>query len=192
LDNFSASVGGGSIADAVPLRTAHRSRSRRSLFAGILMLVLSNESCHEAPDRRHFCFLKTVRVASSLNASIVPQQGKPHAVLGKSLDDFAEQYREIEGRAQARILYSKIYRTYSNYVHAKYPECMDLFEGRPGHFHFDGMSGAPTNTENAEMIEAGITTASLAFVAMIQGLNLIATVNADPVIANWYGNHFTE
>jgi hypothetical protein len=208
---------------------------------------------YEAPDKRHFCLLKAVRVVSALNASIelarkgfaqellvlmrtlvectthiefvagtnrseelraevekyvrdffadserpsaannkAPRQGKVHTALGKSLDDFAKQYGEIEDREAAQMLYSNIYRSYSNYVHAKYPECMDLFGGRPGHFHLDGMSGTPKDGENTETVEACITTASLAFVAMIRDLNLMAIVNADPVIASWYGSHFAK
>jgi hypothetical protein len=82
--------------------------------------------------------------------------------------------------------------TESNYVHAKYPEVMDLYGGRPGRFHLRGMGGTPKDSENLEIIQTFITTASNAFVIMIQSLKLHAIVEADPVLAKWYSERFAR
>jgi hypothetical protein len=50
-----------------------------------------------------------------------------HKDLGETLDGIAEQYGPVEGRKPAEAAYTDIYLTYSNYVHAKYPEVMDLY-----------------------------------------------------------------
>ncbi len=189
----------------------------------------------DAPDVRHFCLLKAVRVVSCVNAAFglalagymqeicvllrtlvectthiefvldrsgseehrtevekyviaffadsrrdpmadikraqVPQ-GMVHTVLGKTLDKIAEQHDDREGRVPAAILYSKIYRTYSNYVHAKYPEIMDLYGGTPGRFHLRGMSQTPKMLEILSLLEVFFVTTSNSLVLMIQGLEL--------------------
>jgi len=118
--------------------------------------------------------------AVEIKRAQVPQ-GTVHAAIGRTLDSFAEQYGNTEGRVPAGTLLSNIYRTYSNYVHAKYPEVMDLYGGRPGRFHLRGMSGTPKDAENLEILATCIGTASNTFVAMVQRLNLRALIEADPI-----------
>jgi hypothetical protein len=120
------------------------------------------------------------------------QQGKVHATLGRTLDKIAEEHGEMENRTPATRLYSNIYRTYSNYVHAKYPECMDLYGGRPGQFHLHGMIGTPKEGENLEILHTFTLTLMNCFVRMIQGLDLYRFVEADPVIDAWYKKTFEK
>ncbi len=120
------------------------------------------------------------------------QQGKVHAALGKSLDKIAEDLDEMDGRTPAARLYSNIYRITSNYVHAKYPECMDLYGGRPGQFHLHGMNGTPKERENLETLQTYALTLMNCFVRMVQGLDLRCFVEADPVIGTWYMKAFEK
>jgi hypothetical protein len=113
-----------------------------------------------------------------------------HDTLGRSLDKIADDLGEMDGRTPAARLYSNIYRTTSNYVHAKYPECMDLYGGRPGQFHLHGMSGTPKEGENLEILQTYALTLRNCFVRMIQGLDLGRLVDADPVIGTWYKKVF--
>lgn len=115
-----------------------------------------------------------------------------HATLGRKLDEIAEELSETEGRTPAARLYSNSYRGFSNYVHAKYPECMDLYGGRPGQFHLHGMNGTPKEAENIEMLQTFEVTLINCFVRMIQGLNLRHFVEADPVIGTWYEKVFEK
>ena len=114
------------------------------------------------------------------------RQGMVHELLGRTLDSFAKQEGDNEGRVPAEVLYSNTYRIFSNYVHGKYPEIMDLYGGRPGRFHLRGMGGTPKDGESLAILEAFIVTASNAFVIMIQGLNLRVLINADPILDKWY------
>jgi hypothetical protein len=50
------------------------------------------------------------------------------------------------------------------------------------------MSGTPKDNENLATLESFITTASTAFVIMIQGLNLRGLLEADPALAAWYND----
>lgn len=209
----------------------------------------------DAPDVRHFCLLKAVRVISALNASIelarggylqeinvlmrtvaefsthidfvlgskeseeqrstvdkyiqdffadsqrdreaeikraqVPQ-GLVHASIGRTLDKIAEDYGDSPARVPAAKLYSNTYRVYSNYVHGKYPEVMDLYGGTPGRFHLRGMSGTPKDDEILAIIQSFLTTGSNALLAIVQGLNLYALVDADPVLEKWYRQIFEQ
>jgi hypothetical protein len=114
------------------------------------------------------------------------QQGKVHTVLGRSLDKIAEELGETEGRTPATHLYSNVYRIFSNYVHAKYPECMDLYGGRPGQFHLHGMNGTPKEGENLETLQTFAVMLMNCFVQMMQRLNLRPLVEADPIVGTWY------
>ena len=110
------------------------------------------------------------------------KQGAVHDVLGKSLD---AQVAPEEGRRPAKELYSNVYRIYSNYVHAKYPEIMDLYGGIPGCFHLHGMRGTPKDAENLETIQTFIDTASNATALTISKLNLFSLIETDPFVASW-------
>lgn len=118
------------------------------------------------------------------------QQGKVHDALGKVLDQIsAELGKDSNERKPAGALYRNTYGVMSNYVHARYPECIDLYGGKPGEFHVRGMSGTPKDAESLEILQSFATTLAQAFVMMIQGLKLKAIVDADPVIGQWYESH---
>lgn len=120
----------------------------------------------------------------------VPQK-KVHESLGRTLDEIAEALGRSEQRRPAAELYWKIYRVYSNYVHAKYPEIMDMYGGRPGRFHLRGMSGTPKDAENLETLRSCIETATNAMVIMIQSLRLCDLVEADRVLKAWYAKRMS-
>ena len=118
------------------------------------------------------------------------QQGKVHDALGKVLDKVsAELGEDINERKPAGVLYRNTYQAMSNYVHARYPECIDLYGGRPGEFHVRGMSGTSKDAESLEILQSFATTLAQGFVMMIQGLKLKAIVDADPVIGRWFEGH---
>jgi hypothetical protein len=98
------------------------------------------------------------------------RQGTVHATLGRSLDKIAEQIGDAMNRRPAERLYSNVYRVFSNYVHAKYPECMDMYGGRPGQIHVRGMSGTPKDGENLETLQSFVGTLETCFATMIQSL----------------------
>jgi hypothetical protein len=107
------------------------------------------------------------------------RQGLVHKYLGEALDIIAEQNRVVEDRKPAETVYSDIYLTYSNYVHAKYPEVMDFYGGGPGPFHLDGMQGAPKDDENFAIIETFINTAAIALKLIVSKLRLHHLLEAD-------------
>ena len=61
------------------------------------------------------------------------RQKMVHEMLGAELDRFVQQ-RNPEYRGASAETYSRTYLTFSNYVHAKYPETMELYGGQPEHF----------------------------------------------------------
>jgi len=107
--------------------------------------------------------------------------------LGKTLDKIAAQHGPNKEREPAAKLFHRSSRAFSFYVHARYPESMDLFGGQPGRFHLRGMSGTPKDRENLETLDTFITTASTTFVIMVQGIpELRAAVFAEPALHRWY------
>jgi hypothetical protein len=120
------------------------------------------------------------------------KQGKVHAALGKTLDDFAERHGDTKGRIPAAVLYSNSYRIFSNFVHARYPEALDLFGGRPGEFHLRGMSGTPKDAENLATLQTFLGSAATTGIRMIQGLNLRTLVEGEPIVSRWYAEQLSK
>ena len=88
-----------------------------------------------------------------------------------SLDKLARQMGDSEDRMPAGKLLSNVYRAYSNVVHGKYPEIINLYSRRPGHFHLRGMKSTPKETEILETLETFIVSAINMCGTMIQDLN---------------------
>jgi hypothetical protein len=117
-------------------------------------------------------------------------QGKVHETIGRTLDEIAAACGDTKERKPAATLYSHVYRVFSNYVQAKYSECMDMYGGTPGHFHLKGMGGTPKDIENMEQIASSIETASNAFVILIQQLKLMDLLKDDKTLSAWYRERF--
>jgi len=107
-----------------------------------------------------------------------------NGLLGNALDAFADKSDPHWSSAASKL--HNISFIQANYVHGRYPETMDLYGGRPGHFHLNGMRNTPKDFENLQMIDALITSAPLCFVHLIQGLNLRSLLAADPTLVEWY------
>jgi len=110
-------------------------------------------------------------------------QADVHDAVGKNLDEFGP---EETGRKPATELLSHVYIVFSNYVHGRYPESMDLFGGRPGHYHLGGMRGTPKDAENIEVIDTLITSVSNCLVQVVQGLRLYEVISRDDILIDWY------
>ena len=108
------------------------------------------------------------------------RQGAVHNAIGKDLEKFA-----LDGVDPSKLL-SNVYLTYSNYVHAKYPEAMDLYGGIPGRFHVCGMSGTPKDNENVLAIEAFIDDVSNTLKLLILQLNLKPLLSENRALREWY------
>ena len=114
------------------------------------------------------------------------RQGLVHKHLGETLDSIAEQSGSIQQRVPAETAYSNIYLTYSNYVHAKYPEVMDLYGGTPGRFHLDGMRGTSKDDEDFAIIDTFIDTVSIALKLIVSKLRLHHLLETDAALRIWF------
>lgn len=114
------------------------------------------------------------------------RQSVVHQRLGATLDSIAQEIDRTEHRVPAERMYSNVYLTYSNYVHAKYPEIMDLYGGTPGEFHLDGMRGTSKDEENFQIIDTFIDTAAIALKLMVSKLRLHSILGGDPNLGIWF------
>jgi hypothetical protein len=111
------------------------------------------------------------------------RQKAVHDAIGESLDKAVSR---SAGERPASEMMSRVYLTFSNYVHGRYLECMDLYGGTPGHFHLYGMSNTPKDHENVELLETLSTTASNCFIGIVQALQLHSLVDSDQSLLDWY------
>ncbi len=115
-------------------------------------------------------------------------QGAVHRVIGDELKqsnlehDFENRFTGVDPAK----LFSNVYLTYSNYVHARYPEVMDMYGGDPGHFHLSGMGGTPKDRENLEILDVFVEDVSLALKLISIKLNMQNLVIQDPALKDWY------
>jgi len=114
------------------------------------------------------------------------RQGIVHERLGATLDNIAQQTGHADQRAPAERAYSNVYLAYSNYVHAKYPEVMDLYGGTPGRFHLDGMRGTPKDEENHQIVDTFVDTVAITLKLMVSRLRLHPILDADPGLSIWF------
>jgi hypothetical protein len=110
------------------------------------------------------------------------RQQDVHDAIGANLDEL----NEAADRRPASELMSHVYLVFSNYVHGRYPETMDLFGGAPGCFHLNGMRGTPKDEENIEILDTLITSASNCLIQVVQMLRLRSLVSSDEILADWY------
>jgi hypothetical protein len=107
-------------------------------------------------------------------------------LIGSELDQFNSLDPTDPNWKSAADRYRHIDWVFSNYVHARYPEVMDLYGGTPGRFHLFGMKGTPKDLENIEALDSFITTASRCLIRLAQGLQLRNVLAQDPVLIEWY------
>lgn len=82
------------------------------------------------------------------------RQQQVHKAVGAEMDLSIKNTAEAQAfaRVDSAKLMSNVYLTLSNYVHARYPETMDLYGGDPAHFHLAGMRGTPKDFENLDAL----------------------------------------
>jgi hypothetical protein len=116
------------------------------------------------------------------------KQGAVHEAVGAMLNngiELSNRAAEFKTAMPAKLM-SNVYLNFSNYVHARYPEVMDLYGGTPLHFHLRGMSETPKDEENVEMLDSTITSVSLTFGLLVQKLNLGDLIKRDDGLVKWY------
>ena len=107
-------------------------------------------------------------------------------LIGSRLDKFNSLAPNDPDWKSAADRHWHIDWVFSNYVHGKYPESMDMYGGAPGRFHLSGMRGTPKDAENIQMLDALVTTASRCFVGLVQGLKLQQLLYHDAMLTEWY------
>jgi hypothetical protein len=115
-------------------------------------------------------------------------QGAIHKSIGSAIKGQTENQArgdKFKGVVPDKLL-SNIFLTLSNYVHARYPEVMDLYGGDPLGFHLRGMSNTPKDLENVEMLDSFVTSISLTLALLVQKFNMGSIVQKDTVLAGWY------
>ena len=111
------------------------------------------------------------------------RQQDVHEHIGNSIDEVLDvKSRDVP----LSKLMSNVYLNLSNYVHGRHVECMDMYGGRPGHFHLFGMSGTPKDRENLEILTTYLTSAENSFMGVMQAFQLFSLFSDNPQVQAWY------
>ena len=116
------------------------------------------------------------------------RQGDVHKAVGARTDELARSIDRSGSfeNVESATLMSNVYLTYSNYVHCRYPEIMDLFGGVPGKFHLCGMRDIPKDEENLQQIETFVVTVSNALRFLVLNLGMRDEIIQHPAMSKWY------
>jgi hypothetical protein len=115
------------------------------------------------------------------------RQEKQHKIVGRDLDeqlagtDDGDRFVDVD---TAKLM-SNVYLTFSNYVHGRYPEVMELFGGSPGFFHLEGMRGTPNENDAVEIIDCYLETVSNTLRQMVYKFGNIDALRSSPKLLNW-------
>lgn len=109
------------------------------------------------------------------------KQGQVHKAVGATLDANKD---DLGGPTEK--LFSRVYRSLSNYVHGRYPEIMDMYGGDPPRWQMNGMLGTPKEGETVEFVVTSLGTISQSCRLMASTLGLQNMLGADPELRAWY------
>lgn len=114
------------------------------------------------------------------------RQENIHEEIGRYLEDVgATGGNPSLSKTPAKTLMSNVYRNFSNYMHARYPEVMDMFGGTPGRFHMTGMSRTPKDGESLAILTTFADSISLTLGHMISKFNMHDEIRSIPQVAHW-------
>lgn len=133
-------------------------------------------------------FLDSDRLPDELQYPLL-KQGDIRRYVGGGLDAQVSSMGNAPS-VQSESLLRKVQNSYSNYVHARYPELMELVGGYPCKVHPNGMSGTPKEDEIFDMVETFIETVSNTIRLIILHRNLEASIKSNPELDHWWSEFF--
>lgn len=117
------------------------------------------------------------------------RQEDVHKEISRYIEELGVTGKESRfAEVSAKDLMSNIYRNFSNYVHARYPEVMDMYGGDPAKFHMNGMSGTQKDRESVAAISVFVDSVSLTLGHMIQKFDMRDAMKDIDKIAHWFPN----
>lgn len=134
---------------------------------------------------RYFLDFRRNEVSDFLRPKV--RQGEVHKAVGSETDQLISQTdrsNEFQNVDSAKLL-SNVYLTYSNYVHSRYPEVMDLYGGQPLHFHLRGMPNTVRDEENLEIVDCLTDTVSNALKFIVIRMDLSDQISKNDTLAAW-------
>lgn len=91
-----------------------------------------------------------------------------------------------------RDMVYKIYSVYSGYVHAAYPNIMEMYGGEPPHkFHLQGMKGTPRIADWEEILIAFIRSTTLVFGYIAEKYDMTDLVQEIRRVLDWFEREMT-
>jgi hypothetical protein len=87
------------------------------------------------------------------------------------------EHEERFAGVEVKGLLSNVYRIFSNYVHGKYPEIMDMYGERPRQFYTNGMKGTPKDVESVEGIKPYVDSVSITLILMVPHFGPVAELS---------------
>jgi|TARA_R110000744_G_scaffold323073_1_gene428944 hypothetical protein len=130
-------------------------------------------------------FSDNQRTVDQLPQTLRVRQKEIHDMHGQVLD-VTMASEGIESKKSASELMSSVYVRFSKYVHAGYPETIDLYGKRLGELSLKGASGSSKDLESFNTLESFRATIELAVAAMIVRLKPELIERMPPAHQKWF------
>lgn len=111
-------------------------------------------------------FSDNLRTAEELPRALKIRQKEIHDMHGQVLD-VTMASEGIESKKTASELMSSVYVRFSKYIHAGYPETIELYGKRLGELSLEGASGSIKDVESYKILESFSHTIGLAVASMV-------------------------
>jgi hypothetical protein len=144
-----------------------------------------------APKQNRFVtayFEDSVRDSSGSSKKLPLKQIEFHEGAGLHTEELLRRipgFPSLRAGETAKAL-STIYRINSNFVHSRYPEVMEMIDGKPLAIHLRGMRGTPKDEENLDVLEGFVSSVTNSIRFMLFYMGLMDQVESDPTLREWY------
>jgi hypothetical protein len=118
----------------------------------------------------------------------LPTQKFLHNSIADHMKDTVgrEEFKKRFGEADPSQMLSKIYVTFSGYVHGSYPALMDMMSGVSAQLDMYGQPDSPKDNENMEALVTILGSVELTFCLVITRLKIWHMLEYDPEVKDWY------
>ncbi|SDM25382.1 DUF5677 domain-containing protein [Maricaulis salignorans] len=145
-------------------------------------------------DRYLSDYFADIHRGDSARKTVHVRQENVHKDVARALDEALDGIPEASHYTDVDTLelLSTVYRTYSNYVHARYPEVMEMYGGSRQSFHTQGMLGTPKDQECYQIIRSYSDTISNSARSMIVYLDIGELVRSNSLLVDWFATFALE
>ncbi|MER9304784.1 hypothetical protein NKJ06_06195 [Mesorhizobium sp. M0293] len=130
-------------------------------------------------------FSDSTRKPKRLDKDVSPRQKEINEGLQKNYENTTKAPKPSDDERGIAEMHRYVLSVFGNYVHARYPEVMDMFGGTPVQLHMSGMKGTPKDAENIVQIYTLFESTDLSLKNVYLRLGYANSDSTPPSLREW-------